>query len=496
VAVDERQGMSLGAYDVLGELGSNGAGTVHAALDRDCGHQVAIEILDARLAADPRVRERLAALVELRPSHHPHVAAIKETGESAEGRPYIVMEPVAGRPLSKVIAEQAPLGADDAVAILLQIVLGVEHLHEQGLSPLGLTPENILVGREGHVTLMPASLLPPSASAEDYRAPEEIDAEPAGRQADVYRLGLIAYELSAGRRPFVGRGEELRDEQLHAAPPPLLRFNPEVSGPAMRAIQRALAKKPDARPAGAAAFADLLLGGEPDPVQVNSEPDGVESGPAHESAMALEPARDPIFIEPAVLASDRRPSRSIFWRARWLSLAIVLVAAAAIATVLVVRVRNHTSAASVQTTAAAVTAVASTTSSPAQRPGSAAAVAAVAGTPALASLPTISELAVCSDVFACKQTGFVAGHSIAVCFVIAPATGNLSLVAAITAARDQPADANAPAVIARSAPIAGDQQRSCYQIVPAAPLAPGAYTAWVLEGSQVLGQRDFTTVAP
>ena len=494
MTVGEHPSVSFEPCEVLRELGVNGAGVVHLALDRDRAQNVAIEFLDRLLAADQAAAGRLCAAAQvLTQRRHPNIATIDAGGESPEGRPFLVMEPVEGQPLSELIAAQTPCSGDDAFAILLQITLGVQYLHEQGVTPLRLRPDSILIGVQGHATLMPSSFLAASAglapAAPDsgdtlYLAPEEVRGGPGGRPADVYRLGLIAYEVFSGHQPFGGTGEALIEEQLHASPPSLVRFNPDLPGPVMRAIQRALAKKPEARPAGAAAFADLLLGVEPEPAGPAEEPD---SG----AELAVRPAAA-VETPPLPDLAETEPAQSRVRRWRWLGAGgvMVIIVVAALAA-LALRGRGGT---------ATQTAVATPAATPAAVATAAAATAAVAPPAAIpvatAALPAVSELTVCNDVFACKQTGFVARGSVAVCFALSPAQGGASLLAVVTAGGSRAANANAPAAIARSAPISGDQPRSCYLVPLPATLPPGPYTAWVLDGASVLGQRDFTAVAP
>jgi serine/threonine protein kinase/tetratricopeptide (TPR) repeat protein len=216
-------GMRLGPYELLGPLGSGGMGEVYRARDVRLGREVAVKVLPESFAgnADALVRfEREARAVAS--LSHPNILALHDYGQEA-GVTYAVMELLEGETLRDRMSSGA-LPAPRAVAFALQIAQGLTAAHEKGIVHRDLKPENVFVSRDGHVKILDFGLAksvgPPDPSpgltaletlgtaagvilgTVGYMSPEQLRGEPAGPQADIFSVGVVLYEMIAGRNPF------------------------------------------------------------------------------------------------------------------------------------------------------------------------------------------------------------------------------------------------------------------------------------------------------
>jgi len=265
----------LPRYEVREKVGEGASAVVYLAWDRELGRLVALKVLRESAALQDTARQRFRREAQAAASlTHPNVVAVHDTGE-ADGRLYLVMEYVPGRPLSRVLAEGLPKA--EGVRLLEQAARGVAAAHAKGIVHRDLKPSNILVTGSGTpkvadfglAHLADASLeLTGAGTALGtplYMAPEQVDRASGeiGAATDVYALGAILYEMLAGRPPHGGKTvAEVYAKVLHEDP-----VRPSTSDPELEAIAlKALEKEPVRRYASAGAFADDLgrfLAGEP-----------------------------------------------------------------------------------------------------------------------------------------------------------------------------------------------------------------------------------------
>ena len=158
-----------------------------------------------------RERDILATL------EHPHIARLYDAGLDAQGRPYMALEHVEGRPIDAFCREQA-LPVAVCLQLLLQVADALAYAHGRLVLHRDLKPANILVTAQGQVRLLDfgvAKLMQGDSAVEtaltrvsgramtpDYASPEQVRGEPLGTASDVYSLGVVAYELLAGTRPY------------------------------------------------------------------------------------------------------------------------------------------------------------------------------------------------------------------------------------------------------------------------------------------------------
>jgi serine/threonine protein kinase len=213
-------GDRVGRFRIEGILGSGGVGHVYLARDPELRRTVAIKLVDpCRQSADDLVREaRLAASLD-----HPSICTIHGVDYLGE-EPFLVMEHIKGRPLSKVIRGHRALSTATVLDFARQIVDAVGHAHDRHVVHGDLKSSNVMVGPDGHITVLDFGLAvlqgvgvtenqgdttrpSPSSGAAGtvpYMAPELIrGAQPTSR-SDIWALGVLLFEMAVGRRPFSG----------------------------------------------------------------------------------------------------------------------------------------------------------------------------------------------------------------------------------------------------------------------------------------------------
>jgi serine/threonine protein kinase len=216
-------GRRLGPFQIEAQLGAGGMGTVYLAHDRQLLRHVAIKILDH---ARSRASEGRSLLHEARAAaalNHPSICGVHRIGRTRDEW-FIVMEHVEGAPLSAVIPEEKGLPLETALHYAMQIGDAVAHAHRRGIAHGDLTSANIMITPDGIAkvldfglavskltaapagnarTTRPADLMS-RAGTVPYMAPERLRGRPADARSDIWALGVLLYEMVAGRRPFTG----------------------------------------------------------------------------------------------------------------------------------------------------------------------------------------------------------------------------------------------------------------------------------------------------
>jgi eukaryotic-like serine/threonine-protein kinase len=258
-----------GRYRLRSRLAAGGMGAVWAAEDLVLGREVAVKLLGEAVTSD-----RLAALRLRREARaagrlaHPGIVCVLDLGEDG-GRPYLVMELLHGESLAARLARAGPLAPAEAVRVVAAAADAVAAAHRAGIVHRDVKPGNVFVTSGGDVKLLDFGIA--SAAGDTavtggvllgtaaYLAPERVLGHDATPAADVYALGVLLYELLAGRPPFAGDTDTaLAMAHVHAHPAPLRSVAPQVPPALAAACEHALAKDPAARPPAAAALAALL----------------------------------------------------------------------------------------------------------------------------------------------------------------------------------------------------------------------------------------------
>jgi non-specific serine/threonine protein kinase len=271
-------GSTIQHYRVRERLGAGGMGEVYLAEDTRLGREVALKFLASASQGDPERRARL--LTEARAAsalRSSNIAAIYDIGEY-EGSDFLVMEYVEGDVLTARIAN-GPLAVRDAVDIASQVADALTEAHGRGIVHRDIKSANIIVTARGQVKVLDFGLAKfvqhPGGNASvdaaltiaqdtlagtvlgtvSYMAPEQALGRPADPRSDLFSLGVVFYEMLAGRLPFQGKSfGEVVDAILHQQPAALARFNYAVTPDVDSVVRRALEKSPDMRYQDARAF--------------------------------------------------------------------------------------------------------------------------------------------------------------------------------------------------------------------------------------------------
>jgi len=260
-----------GRFRIEREIGTGGMGTVYLATHLGLDRPVAVKIIKREFAGDADVAERFLrearTMAKLR---HPNAAMIFDAGNLPDGRHFIVMEFVEGETLSQALARQGRFSAIRAVEIATQICDVLEEAHRLGIIHRDLKPSNILLGPRGVCVLDFGVAKVLASSAEStatcastgsgqligtprYMSPEQCLGQRVGARSDLYSLGVLLYEMLAGRPPFVDPLQSaLLIKQATAPAPPLPKLRPDIGRPLALAVHTLLAKRPDDRPRTAA----------------------------------------------------------------------------------------------------------------------------------------------------------------------------------------------------------------------------------------------------
>src|SRR6201993_4187713 len=264
-----------GRYRIEGRLGVGGMSTVHLAFDSRLERYVALKLLAEHLADDPTFvsrfrREALAAARLV----HPNIVQVFDFGfDERQGQHFIVMEHVSGNSCAELLRDHGRLEVDQAVDVVTQACRGLDYAHRNGVVHRDVKPGNLLVSDSDVVKLADFGI----ARATDqssitqvgsvlgtaaYLAPEQARGEEAGPRADIYSLGVVAYQLLSGRLPYEATSlSELALKQQRESPSRLDQLNPRVPRALGHAVALALALEPEQRPADAIAFGEALRKG-------------------------------------------------------------------------------------------------------------------------------------------------------------------------------------------------------------------------------------------
>ncbi len=245
-------GQRLGAYHVVRLAGVGGMGAVYEAVRADDQYQkrVAIKVVQSGLGSDlamARFRQERQILATL---EHKNIATLLDGGMTPDGRPFLVMEFVEGQPITTWCDARA-LSVADRLRLFRQVCGAVQHAHRNLVTHRDLKPGNILVTAEGTVKLLDfgiAKLTGPESDADglpltrggartftpEYASPEQIRGDALTTVSDVYSLGVVLFELLAGRRPHTGRGSALVDIERAVLEDPVPRPSAVVTDEAAR----------------------------------------------------------------------------------------------------------------------------------------------------------------------------------------------------------------------------------------------------------------------
>ena len=256
-------------YRILNRIGSGGMADVYLAEDTHLGRQVALKVLHRRFAQDQEFVERFRREAKsVAGLSHPNVVGVFDRGDH-EGTYYIAMEHLPGRTLKEIVEAEAPLPQERAIDLGEQILQGAGYAHRHGVIHRDFKPHNVIVDDDGRAKVTDFGIARAGASemtetgsimgTAQYLSPEQAQGHAVTAASDLYSIGVMLYEMLAGRLPFEGESAvSIALKHLSEPPPPLSQFRPDVH-PALEAVvMAALAKDPARRWQSAEEFAQGL----------------------------------------------------------------------------------------------------------------------------------------------------------------------------------------------------------------------------------------------
>lgn len=257
-------GRLVSRYEMLESLGEGGMGVVFRAHDTRLDRQVAIKFLTS---TDPHYRTRFRLEAHALSSFsHPNIATVHDSGETDEGRPFIVMELIKGSTLGEILEERG-LTLAQAVDTVIYIAEALAEAHRHGIIHRDIKPANVIINERGHVKVLDFGLAkqlydelgngadkPANFSVTQsnvavgtplYFSPEQASSKPVDERSDLFSLGALLYECIAGRSAFSGSSAfDIGAQVIHFDPEPPSKTNPRVPAALDRITMKALAKKP------------------------------------------------------------------------------------------------------------------------------------------------------------------------------------------------------------------------------------------------------------
>jgi beta-lactam-binding protein with PASTA domain len=256
-------------YLIVRRIGSGGMADVYCAEDTHLGRQVALKVLHRRFAQDQefveRFRREASAAAGLQ---HPNVVGVFDRGRH-DGTYYIAMEHLPGRTLKEIVTTEAPLEQARVVDLGMQILQAAGFAHRHGVIHRDFKPHNVIVDDNGAAKVTDFGIARAGASemtetgsimgTAQYLSPEQAQGHAVTAASDLYSIGVMLYEMLAGRLPFEGDSAvSVALKHLSEAPPPISQFRPDVSPALESVVMAALAKDPAHRWQSADDFAEAL----------------------------------------------------------------------------------------------------------------------------------------------------------------------------------------------------------------------------------------------
>ena len=252
----------LGGYRIDEWIAQGSMATVYLARHEVSGTRVALKVLDAHLTREAELRARFEREFEAaRRLDHPNVVRVLEAGHDHK-RLFIALEFVEGTDLDRVISDPEKLSLEWKLDLFRQLIDGLFHAHELDVVHRDVKPANLRITPGGVLKIMDFGMARLRAStltrrgqllgSAHYIAPEQLEGEPADARADMFSVGLIAYELLSARRPFEADSllaymARITREAVDPSPLPKSAYSPDLEALVLRALER----RPDDR------FADL-----------------------------------------------------------------------------------------------------------------------------------------------------------------------------------------------------------------------------------------------
>ena len=271
-------------YQLIRQVANGGMASIYEAMDTRLDRKVAVKIMHPHLAQDDAfvsrfIREAKAAAA----LSHPNIVAVQDQGWNQSGVPavFLVMELIEGSTLREYLNERGRFEIKDAINYLTPILSALAAAHAIGIVHRDVKPENILISKEGRIKiadfgLARGEIIGSTMTAESsvilgsvsYLSPEQVQRGVADARSDVYAVGIVAFEMLTGEKPFIG-DTPIQIAYMHVNQdiPPLRSKRKEIPQALDDLISRATNRNPDMRPRNAGEFLSALetIQGDLDP---------------------------------------------------------------------------------------------------------------------------------------------------------------------------------------------------------------------------------------
>ena len=252
------QDQIIGNYKIIEIIGEGGMGKVFKGIDLMLEREVAIKSLRPEYARPDVVKRFYKEAKTLAMLNHPNIVTVYNFFQQGDDF-FIVTEFVDGETLDKMIAREKAIPWKRAVPLFCQALRGIGHAHSYGIIHRNIKPTNMIITQSGLLKVMDFGITRVLGTARltrqghlvgtaEYMSPEQIQGRDVDARSDIYSLGIVLYEMLAGRAPFAGDSEfEILRAQVEEISRPVRQLAPEVP-PALEAvIAQALAKRPEQR---------------------------------------------------------------------------------------------------------------------------------------------------------------------------------------------------------------------------------------------------------
>jgi tetratricopeptide (TPR) repeat protein/predicted Ser/Thr protein kinase len=257
-------------YEIIEELGKGGMGKVYRVEDTKIHEEVALKLIKPEIASDKKTIERFNnELKTARKVAHRNVCKMFDLGED-KGTHFITMEYVPGEDLKSMIRMSGQMGIGTAIRIAKQICSGLSEAHESGIIHRDLKPSNIIIDKKGNARIMDFGIARSLKTkgitgagvmigTPEYMSPEQVESKEVDQRSDIYSLGIVLYEMLAGRLPFEGDSPfTVGVKHKSESPRSPKEYNPQISDDLSRIILKCLEKEKESRYQSAGALLSVL----------------------------------------------------------------------------------------------------------------------------------------------------------------------------------------------------------------------------------------------
>jgi serine/threonine-protein kinase len=264
-----------GRYHLIRQLATGGMASIYEALDTRLDRKVAVKIMHPHLAQDEQFVERFIREAKAAAAlSHPNIVAVQDQGWNPNGTPaiFLVMEMIDGHTLREYLNEQGKLSITDGIKFLLPVMSALSAAHKIGIVHRDIKPENILISKEGRIKiadfgLAKGPLIGGTLTAESsvilgsvsYLSPEQVQRGVADSRSDIYSIGITAFEIFTGKKPFEGDAPiQIAYMHVNNRVPRISTLMTGIPEKLDDLIYSATSANPDDRPRDATVFHDQL----------------------------------------------------------------------------------------------------------------------------------------------------------------------------------------------------------------------------------------------